>query len=90
MVENFIQNKFGYCFYCVDPNSAIIYNLYVHPEFRNQGNSKKLLKYVIMEIQELGHVGDILIEVAPKEGSIPSDVLEDYYKKFGLKILLTN
>ena len=89
MIENFIQNKFGYCFYCVELDSAIIYNLYIHPEFRRQGNSKKLLAYVIKEVHELGHTGDILIEVKPKEDSIPAEVLEDYYKKFGLKILLT-
>ena len=89
MLENFIQNKFGYCFYCVEPNSAIIYNLYLHPEFRQQGNSRKLLGYVIKEIQDLGHVGDIQIESKPRENSIPVDVLEKYYRSLGLKILLT-
>ena len=43
----------------------------------------------VEDFDELGHTGDILIEVKPKEDSIPAEVLEDYYKKFGLKILLT-
>ena len=89
MVENFIQNKFGYCFYSVEPKLAIIFNLYVHPEFRRQGHSKKLLKYVIQEIRELNYKENIFVEVCPKEDSVPTIVLENYYKKFDLKILLT-
>ena len=80
-MENFIQNKFGYCFYEVDKD-AIIFNLYVDPDYRRCGNAKKLLKYVINEIRELGHCGDILIEALPKDG-ISRDDLILFYERMG-------
>jgi hypothetical protein len=36
--ENFIQNKFGYCFYSLK-SCPIIYNLYVQPQYRRHGRA---------------------------------------------------
>ena len=49
--ENFIQNKFGYCFYSLGP-CPLIYNLYVHPQYRRKGHSSKLLMFAISEIRK--------------------------------------
>ena len=87
MPEDFIQNRFGYCFYEIKEHSALIYNLYVHPEFRRQGKAKTLLKHAINEIREAGRKGEIEIESNPKEGSISSKKLNSFYNKIGLKIL---
>ena len=87
--ENFIHNKFGYCYYSLEP-SPIIYNLYVHPEYRRRGHSKTLLQYVINEIRCSGCPGwidEIGIEAKPQENSIPFEKLIKYYENIGLKII---
>lgn len=87
MIENnFIQNKFGYCFYEVTSQDAVIFNLYIHPEYRRQGKAKKLLQQVIREIKEQ-YDGEIIIEACQRESSIDSENLILFYKKMGLKIL---
>jgi GNAT superfamily N-acetyltransferase len=83
--ENFIQNKFGYCFYTFDI-PPIIYNLYVHPQYRCCGHSQELLKLVIAEIRKSGYKGKTCIQAAPKENSIRQIELEAYYKRMGLTI----
>jgi GNAT superfamily N-acetyltransferase len=81
--ENFICNKFGYCYYSINP--TLIYNLYVEPQYRKQGHSEYLLKYVINEIRK-SYRGEIYIEAIPREESIPLEKLIMYYKKLGLII----
>jgi len=83
--ENFIQNKFGYCFYSLSEH--LIYNLYVHPQYRQQGHSKILLQYAINEIRRNGYTGEIFIEATPRENSISLDQLTTYYKKMGLTLI---
>lgn len=83
--ENFIHNKFGYCYYSINPdNTAIIFNLYVEPCYRRKGHAKHLIQLVITEINE---VKEIQIEVYPREDSISRENLISFYKKMGLKIL---
>lgn len=84
--ENFIHNKFGYCYYSLEP-TPIIYNLYVEPEYRKQGHSKKLLQYVIDAIRETGWSGEITIEAKPQEESICLEKLIKYYESIGLKVI---
>lgn len=83
--ENFIQTKFGYCFYTFDV-PPIIYNLYVHPQYRRCGHSHELLKLVIAEIRKSGYEGEIRIDAEPKENSIGLADLMKYYKNMGLTI----
>jgi Lar family restriction alleviation protein len=83
--ENFIQTKFGYCFYTFDV-PPIIYNLYVHPQYRRCGHSRELLKLVIAEIRKSGYEGEIRIDAEPKENSIGLADLMKYYKSMGLTI----
>jgi len=46
--DDFIHNKFGYCYYEIEPGkNPIIFNLYVHPEYRRKGHAKQILEYVI-------------------------------------------
>jgi len=86
MDENFICTKHGYCFFAADNKNAIIFNLYVYPEYRRQNKAKKLLRLVINEIRENGYVGEIEIQAKPKEESIGLNDLLSFYKSMGLKI----
>ena len=81
--ENFIQTKFGYCFYTLDSN-PLIYNLYVHPQYRCCGHSNTLLRLAIGRIRANRYKGDIRIQVEPRENSIGLEDLTKYYKSMGL------
>jgi len=83
--ENFIQNKFGYCFYTLD-SSPLIYNLYVHPQYRHHGHSRTLLQLAIGEIWKSGYEGEIHMQAKPREDSIGLVDLIKYYKSMGLVI----
>ena len=83
--ENFIQNKFGYCFYSLGA-CPLIYNLYIYPEYRLSGNSKNILEIVISEIRKNGYSSEIYIQAIPKEESISLEDLTKYYKRMGLFI----
>ena len=83
--ENFIQNKFGYCFYILD-SCPVIYNLYVYPQYRRCGHSKILLQFVINEIRKTGYTGGIGIQAKPRENSISQNDLIKYYESIGLKL----
>lgn len=83
--ENFIQNKYGYCFYS-HGDRPMLFNLYVNPEYRGDGNSRKLIKLAISEIRDTGYRGEIGVEVKPRPG-IDSERLKMYYKEFGLSII---
>ena len=82
--ENFIQNKYGYCFYDLD--SRLIYNLYVFKKYRKNGHSKTLLKYIIDQMKAIDD-SEIFIQIAVRENSIPVKLLISYYEKLGLTIL---
>lgn len=86
-MEDFIQNRFGYCFYEVQEDSALIYNLYVHSEYRRQGKAKILLKHAINEIRFSGYIGEIEIEVLPRENFVDLKTLSSFYERMGLKVL---
>lgn len=93
MEEDFIQNKFGYCFYSINLEAkypVVIYNLYVYPKYRRKGNARKLLQYIINEIRYTGYTGEIEIEAKPKENSISLENLISFYKNMGLKIIKDN
>lgn len=86
--ENFIHNKYGYCYYSIEANdTAMIYNLYVEPEYRRKGHAKKLIQMVIREIREAGYNKEIQIEARPREDSIDVESLVAFYKRMGLKVL---
>ena len=81
-IENFVQTKFGYCFYTLD-SQPFIYNLYVHPKYRRCGYSRKLLEIVVNEIRRSGYGGKIRIQAKPREGSIGLATLARYYESMG-------
>ena len=86
--ENFIHNKYGYCYYSIESNNtAIIFNLYVEPGYRQKGHAKNLIHLVIGEIRKIGYTKEILIEAQPREDSISTKNLIAFYKEMGLKIL---
>lgn len=86
--ENFIHNKYGYCFYSIEANdTAMIYNLHVEPEYRRKGHAKNLIRLVIEEIRKVGYNKEIQIEARPREDSINVENLIAFYKRLGLKIL---
>ena len=83
--ENFIQTKFGYCFYALCTRTWI-YNLYVHPQYRRCGHSRELLGLVVSEIRKSGYNGKIYIQAKPRENSISTEDLTNYYKSIGLEV----
>lgn len=88
--ENFICNKFGYCYYSLPFDkytNALIYNLYVYPKFRKKGKATRLIQLVINEIRYAGYTGSINIEAKPRENSIKNNDLINFYTKMGLNIL---
>jgi len=85
---NFIHDKYGYCHYTIGGNFApLIYNLFVDPQYRRQGNATRLLQYVIAELRRLGFDGPIYVEARPREDSISIADLTAFYAKFELTIL---
>lgn len=86
--ENFIQNKYGYCYYSFEAdNTAIIFNLYVDSECRRKGHAKHLLSLIMKEIREAGYSGKIQIEAEPQEDSISLKDLIAFYEQMGLKVI---
>jgi ribosomal protein S18 acetylase RimI-like enzyme len=86
--ENFFHNKYGYCYYSLPSNKrAMIYNLYVEPEYRRKGHARELLQFVISEIRKTGYKGIIDIEACPREDSIGYKELSSFYLNMGLNIL---
>jgi ribosomal protein S18 acetylase RimI-like enzyme len=86
--ENFIHTKYGYCYYALRDNEpAVIFNLYVEPEYRRQGHARNLLQAVITEIKSVKYEGEIKIEAKPRDNSIGLEKLEALYKSMGLVIL---
>lgn len=86
--ENFIHNKYGYCYYSFEANGiATIFNLYVEPEYRQKGHAKNLIQLVISEIKNTGYNKEIQIEAQPRENSIDIETLVTFYKRMGLKLI---
>lgn len=89
--ENFIHDKYGYCYYNVEPDAQpIIFNLYTKIKYRHQGYARKHLEYVIGEIRKTGYEGKIGIEAKPKDNSIRVEDLARFYNSMGLDILPTS
>jgi GNAT superfamily N-acetyltransferase len=85
--DDFIHNKYGYCYFEIEPGKKpIIFNLYIHPQYRKQGHAKKLLQYVINEIRQTGYTGEINIEAAPRQESIDFHNLAVFYLSMGLTV----
>ena len=70
--DEFVHTKYGWCYYTHAKPTPLIYNLFVHPEYRGLGKGKRLLKMAVFEIMSNGHVaGDtIQIEASPTEPGI--------------------
>ena len=86
--ENFIHNKYGYCYYQIcKTDGAIVYNLYVEPEYRRKGHAKHLIQLAINEIRETGYGKEIFIQAQPRENSINIGNLVAFYKRMGLTII---
>ena len=86
--ENFFHNKYGYCYYSIEPDkNPIIFNLYIEPEYRRKGHARKHLQYVINEIRKTGYEGKIEIEPIQRENSIDPEKLISFYKSMGLEVL---
>ena len=80
-----VVNKYGYCYYCVCDDCAMIYNLYVEKEHRRKGNARKLLLKAIAEIREI-YNGDIKIK-AESDESLDKNILVKFYKELNLKVI---
>lgn len=85
--ENFIQNKFGYCFYAQNGGLPLVYNLFVHREYRGRGAARRLVLMVIKEIRENGYTGKIFVQAKPMEASVDPQKLINFYSSIGLTIL---
>lgn len=85
-LEKFIHTHFGYCFYSLGAQ-PVIYNLYVYPEYRRQGNSRVLLQMAISEIRRSDYKGKICVQAVPKENSIEPAKLIQYYNSLELVVM---
>ena len=85
--ELYAENEFGYCCYEITENKALIYNLYVYPEYRLQGKARELVQFVINTVREAGCKGEIGVEVEPREDSIDVESLALFYKSMQLTVL---
>lgn len=89
--EYYVEDEFtrSFCFYTFDNGGAraVIYNLYVYPEFRRRGSATKLLTRAIEEIRNTGYAGEIVIEAIPRENSISKEDLVAFYEKMSLTVL---
>ena len=89
--DNFIHDRYGYCYYSLDPEKTpVVYNLYTEPEYRRLGWGRKHLQHVINLIRDAGCVGAIDVVVQPREDSIAFADLEAFYKSLGLHIITQN
>jgi ribosomal protein S18 acetylase RimI-like enzyme len=86
MKEHFIHTDYGYCYYTLE-EIPILFGLYVEPEFRRQGHARWLVQECIKMIHKNGYKGKIMIEAKPKENSITTEALINFYKKMGLTVL---
>lgn len=86
-MEDFVQNKYGYCYYELSNDNAFIYGLNIDPEYRNRGKARLILQHVINEIRYFGYTGLIGIEVKPIEPEICPKRLRLFYTRLGLKII---
>jgi ribosomal protein S18 acetylase RimI-like enzyme len=77
---------FGYCEYDFEEDYVHIYNLFIYPKFRKQGNARKLLQSAIKSIQNTGYKDKIKIVAIPKDNSIPTDNLINVYKSLNLDV----
>ena len=84
--ENFIHDKYGYCYYDLK-DKPFIFGLFVEPEHRRKGNARKYLQYVINEIRASGYKGEIEIEAKPEAEDIIRDRLVLFYESMGLKVI---
>lgn len=90
--ENFIHNKYGYCYYEIKQNNvALIYNLYVEQYCRRKGHAKHLIQLVINEINNIiGCNKEIQVKAEPQENSISIEKLIYFYEEMGLKVIREN
>ena len=80
-----VANNFGSVEYSFEEDYVHIYNLYVKPEYRNQGNAKVLLEQAIAEIRNTGWEDEIQIVCNP-EKEIDKEKLKRFYKRMGLSV----
>ncbi len=86
--QNFIHNKFGYCYYQIcETDGALIYNLYVEPEYRQKGHARHLVELVIREIKATGYTDEIMIQAQPRENSVDVVSLVSFYKRMELTVI---
>lgn len=88
---NFIHTPYGYCYYDLDKpvsdgGTYLIFGLFVYPEYRRNGHSKRMLQFLIDEIRGTGYSGPIYVKAKPEGNSINVDTLSMYYRKMGLTV----
>ncbi len=88
IITDFIQTKRGYCHYEIEQGkNPIIWNLYVHSQYRKQGHARELLQYCIDQIRKTGYTGEIDIEPDPRDGTISYEKLCEFYVSLGLRLI---
>ena len=88
-MDRYVSTEYGYCYYDIESYEyPLIYNLFVHPEFRNQGKSKQLLALVISSIRGTGSTLPITISAVPFDScDVDRTKLESMYVGLGLIVL---
>ncbi len=88
---NYIHTSGGHCYYELDKpveegGTYLVYNLYVHEEYRGKGYAKRMLQYVIDEIRGTGYTGKIYVKAESYLTSISNRDLAKFYTRMGLTV----
>lgn len=86
MEEEFIHNRYGWCYYDLT-DVPFIYGLQIHEEHRRMGHAKRLLGMVIGAIRQDGYDGVIRIEAIPQDDCMPLYKLIEFYESLGLEVI---
>ena len=81
-----IKTAYGHCEYAFEKDYVHIYNLFVNPAHRKQGNARKLLRLAIGAIRDTGHKEKIQIVAKPSDKNIDVQTLMRFYKEEGLDV----
>ena len=86
-IGNDINTEYGYCRidYNIEESYGHIHDLYVFPEYRNQGKAREILLKAIECIKSNGYE-EIQIVCSPTEEGIDKERLTKFYKSLGLEV----
>ena len=84
--EGYIINQFGRCSWTEEPEYVHIWGLYVHKEYRNQGQARQLMLRAIESIRANGYIGPIQVVASSDDITVNHKRLAAFYESLGLEV----